>query len=146
MVFSSSCWGLCRVACFQGIWNRLESLWSQISPGYSPLSTWATSQGFSRTLRGWRAMICPWRRGARGRRVRSTTGNFSQPPFPSERATVSLAYSKETKYGKKKTMPGGKAKRRVVVKRFFDSYSKAISTSCSSQIRLIMEVDHISST
>lgn len=58
MVFSSSCWGLCRVACFQGIWKRLASRFSQISPGYIPLSTWATSHGFSRTLRGCRAMLC----------------------------------------------------------------------------------------
>lgn len=58
MVFSSSCWGLCRVACFQGIWKRLASRFSQISPGYIPLSTCATSHGFRRTLRGCRAMVC----------------------------------------------------------------------------------------
>lgn len=80
MVFSSSCWGLCRVACFQGIWKRLESLCSQMSPGYSPLSTWATSQGFSRTLRGWRAMI--WVGGKRGKMGRAELGQ-SLGTFPS---------------------------------------------------------------
>ena len=115
MVFSSSCWGLCRMACFQGIWKHLESLCSQMSPGYRPLSTWATSQGFSRTLRGWRAMISLEGRSGE-RRIRPAPGKSSQPLFPYDRATVSLDYSKETKYGNKLCQVG---KKRKEVKRFF---------------------------
>ena len=117
MVFSSSCWGLCRVACFQGIWKRLESLCSQMSPGYRPLSTWATSQGFSRTLRGWRAMVWVGGGGRSGEwRIRPAPGKSSQPLFPYDRAAVSLDYSKETKYGNKLCQVGEKRKE---VKRFF---------------------------
>lgn len=71
MVFSSSCWGLCRVACFQGIWNRFASLLSQMRPGYIPLSTWATSQGFNRTLRGCNAIF--WKE--------KNTHNANKPPW-----------------------------------------------------------------
>ena len=52
MVSSSSCWGVCRVACFHGILKRMASRSIQPSPGYRPLSTCATSQGFRRTRRG----------------------------------------------------------------------------------------------
>lgn len=52
MVSSSSCCGVCRVACFHGILKRMASRSIHIRPGYRPLSTWATSQGFSRTRRG----------------------------------------------------------------------------------------------
>lgn len=52
MVSSSSCCGVCRVACFHGILKRMASRSIHTRPGYRPLSTWATSQGFSRTRRG----------------------------------------------------------------------------------------------
>lgn len=52
MVSSSSCWGVCRVACFHGILKRIASRSIHTSPGYRPLSTCATSHGFRRTRRG----------------------------------------------------------------------------------------------
>lgn len=51
-----------------------------------------------------------------GERIRPVSGNFSQPPFPYDRATVSLDYGKETKYGNKLCQVGQK---RREVKRFF---------------------------
>ncbi len=56
MVFSSSDVGVCRVACFQGIWNSRWSGLSHCRPGYLPLFTWANNQGFRRILRGWTLM------------------------------------------------------------------------------------------
>lgn len=52
MVSSSSCWGVCRVACFHGILKRMDSRSIHTRPGYRPESTCATSQGFRRTRRG----------------------------------------------------------------------------------------------
>lgn len=58
MVSSSSCCGVCRVACFHGILKRMASRSIHPRPGYRPLSTWATSQGFSRTRRGVTDILC----------------------------------------------------------------------------------------
>ncbi|TNN85620.1 hypothetical protein EYF80_004253 [Liparis tanakae] len=52
MVSSSSCCGVCRVACFHGILKRMASRSIHTRSGYRPLSTCATSQGFRRTRRG----------------------------------------------------------------------------------------------
>lgn len=56
IVFSSSDTGVWRVACFQGIWKRRWSELSHWRPGYLPVFTWASNQGFSRILRGWMLM------------------------------------------------------------------------------------------
>lgn len=52
IVSSSSCCGVCRVACFHGILKRIASRSIHSSPGYRPLSTCATSHGLRRTRRG----------------------------------------------------------------------------------------------
>lgn len=55
-------------------------------------------------------------RNGENRRIRPVAGNFSQSLFPYDRATVSLDYSKETKYGNKLCQVG---KKRKEVKGFF---------------------------
>lgn len=55
-------------------------------------------------------------RDGENRRMRPVAGNFSQSLFPYDRATVSLDYSRETKYGNKLCQVG---KERKEVKGFF---------------------------
>lgn len=57
MVTSSWDAGVWRVACFQGIWKRRWSWLTHCSPGYLPLLTCASNQGFRRILRGWKLMV-----------------------------------------------------------------------------------------
>lgn len=62
-------------------------------------------------------MIWAGGKGRNGeRRIRPAPGKSSQPLCPYDRATVSLDYSKETKYGNKLCQVG---KKRKEVKRFF---------------------------